>query len=199
MDAGSRAGNRHERPTPRALTCATSLSPRPLRQTNTGSSALQRPAWLATHAMACAVSSAGMMPSARLNHLEAAQRIDVGHGDVRRAPAVLEKGVLGTHAGIVEARRDRVRGMHLAVRVLQQIAERAVEHAGRTTQLSDAAWRPVVQSLTRGLHADQLDIGVVDKAREDAHGSSNRRRHTPRPSAAGGLRVPGSVRGPRAR
>src|SRR6185312_15774322 len=50
-----------------SLTCVASLSPRPLTQMSTGASSAQRPRWDATHATACAVSSAGMIPSSRLN------------------------------------------------------------------------------------------------------------------------------------
>ena len=69
------------------------------------------------------------------HHLETAQRLGVSHCDVRRSPAVLEKRVLGTDPGIVESSRDRVRWMHLTLRVLEQIAQGPVENArGPATQ-----------------------------------------------------------------
>ncbi len=49
------------------LIVPTSLSPRPLTQSRTGSCSVQRPATFSIHATACAVSSAGMMPSRRLS------------------------------------------------------------------------------------------------------------------------------------
>ena len=59
------------------------------------------------------------------------QRLGIGHGDVGGAAAVLEKGMLRPDAGIVEARGDRVRRMNLAGLVLEEIAQRSVEHARR--------------------------------------------------------------------
>ena len=50
-----------------SATCATSLSPRPLTQSSTGSSVAHRPRCDAIQLTACAVSSAGMMPSSRLS------------------------------------------------------------------------------------------------------------------------------------
>src|SRR6185437_3210334 len=50
-----------------SLTCATSLSPRPLTHRRIGSSFCQRPRWEAIQLTACAVSRAGMIPSRRLS------------------------------------------------------------------------------------------------------------------------------------
>ena len=50
------------------------------------------------HATACAVSSAGMIPSSGSSSAKPAQRLVVGDRDVRRAPGVLEVRVLGPDA-----------------------------------------------------------------------------------------------------
>ena len=63
--------------------------------------------------------------------VEGRERLVVGDGDVLGAAGILEPGVLGADAGIIEAGRDRVRLDDLAVLVLQQIGAVAVQHAGR--------------------------------------------------------------------
>src|SRR3954466_1819732 len=62
-------GHCHGPRIPISLTCATSLSPRPLTQTSTDSSARQRPRCDASQLTAWALSRAGMIPSRRLNSL----------------------------------------------------------------------------------------------------------------------------------
>src|SRR5512140_2210366 len=52
---------------------------------------------------------------------ERLERLAVGDAFIPHAPGVLEPGVLGTDAGIVESRRDRVGQLHLAVSVLEAI------------------------------------------------------------------------------
>src|SRR3982751_4862815 len=54
---------------PISLTCATSLSPRPLTQTSTESSVRQQPRCDASQLTACALSRAGTIPSKRLSSL----------------------------------------------------------------------------------------------------------------------------------
>src|SRR3954452_22368003 len=61
---------------------------------------------------------------------EGGQRVVVAHGDVGRAAAVAQPGVLRAGAGVVEAGGDRVRLGDLALVVLHDRAERAVQHAG---------------------------------------------------------------------
>src|SRR4051812_31570140 len=53
-------------------------------------------------------------PQAR-EETEHRERVGVGDGDVRRAAGVAQVGVLGARAGVVEARRHRVRLGDLAV------------------------------------------------------------------------------------
>ncbi len=53
----------------------------------------------------------------------------VGDGDVLRAARVVQHGVLGAHARIVEACRNRVDGRNLPVLVLAEVGFHAVEDA----------------------------------------------------------------------
>ena len=71
------------------------------------------------------------MPSVRHRRWKAASASSSVIADVLGAADVLQLGVLGADAGIVEAGRDRVRLDDLAVRVLQQVGAVAVQHAGR--------------------------------------------------------------------
>ncbi len=63
--------------------------------------------------------------------VEGGERLVVGDADVFGAADVLQVGVLGADAGVVEAGRDRMRLGDLAVVVLQQVGAVAVQHAGR--------------------------------------------------------------------
>ncbi len=72
-----------------------------------------------------------MIPSVRAERVEGIERLGVRGGFVGHAAAVAKEAVLGTHTGIVEARGDRVRRSHLAVGVLQEVAQAAVQHPGR--------------------------------------------------------------------
>ena len=86
--------------------------------------------------------------------VERLERLVIGHRDVFGAATVLEPGVLGTHAGIIETGGNRVRLDDLAVLILQQIGAVAVQHAG----LAGAQRRGVLaalQPVARGLDADQ--------------------------------------------
>ena len=51
----------------------------------------------------------------------------------------------------------------LAVRVLQQVAQAAVQHAGRA-RAERGAVVPALDPLAGGLDADQPDVGVVEEA-----------------------------------
>jgi hypothetical protein len=62
-----------------------------------------------TLAMACAGSSAGMMPSSREQQLERRQRLVVGRGENIDAAGVVQPGMLRPDAGIIQAGRNRMR------------------------------------------------------------------------------------------
>ena len=72
-----------------------------------------------------------MMPSKRQQVVEGLQGFGVGDPDVLGAGAILQPGMLGADARIVEAGGDRVGLDDLAVFVLQQVGAVAVQHAGR--------------------------------------------------------------------
>ena len=96
--SGRRSQRRHPS---RSITCATSLSPRPDRVTST-----VRPrhsgAARSTHAIACAGSSAGTIPSVRGEQLERLEHLGVGDRHVARPGRRREVRVLGPDARIVE-------------------------------------------------------------------------------------------------
>ena len=118
-------------------------------------------------ARACADSMAGMMPSVRLSRRSASMAAASVTGPVLGAADRGEPGVLGADARVVEAGRDRVRLDGLAVLVLQQVAARAVQHAGAA--LGDRRRVPLgVDALAAGLEAVQADVGVVEEGVEDA-------------------------------
>ena len=62
--------------------------------------------------------------------MERDERIGVGDPDVFGPADVLQVGMLGTDARVVEPGRDRMRLGDLAVLVLQQVGAVAVQHAG---------------------------------------------------------------------
>ena len=117
--------------TPRcSATVKMSLSPRPQRFITIRWSFGFVGASSITLASACAGSSAGMMPSSAAAELERLQRLVVGRREVGDAADVVQPGMLGADAGIVEAGRDRVRVLDLAVVVHQEVGAVAVQHAG---------------------------------------------------------------------
>ena len=114
----------------RAPSVARSLSPRPERPMSMrcpGMRARPSAARRRTHARSRAPAGC---PS-RWQHSRArGERLVVARHPVLDAPDRLQQRVLGADARIVEARGDRVRLLHLAVRVLQQQRIAAVQHAG---------------------------------------------------------------------
>src|SRR5208282_5197480 len=69
--------------------------------------------------------------SARL--LERFEGLMVGDRDVLHAPQIVQPGMLGTDAGIIETRRNRVRIPDLPVLVLQKIGAAAMQYAWAST------------------------------------------------------------------
>ena len=107
-----------------------SLSPRPDRLTSMIRSRdrASAPGGSAC-AIACALSSAGMMPSVAVSSRSASTASSSVTVTYARAPAVAQPGVLGADAGIVEPGGDRVRVADLSGLVLQQVRLVAVQHA----------------------------------------------------------------------
>src|ERR1041385_7693654 len=90
---------------------------------------------------------------------EGAQGIGVGTGGVARAPGFLEPGVLGTYAGLIQSRRDRVTVTDLPFVVLQRKAVRAVENP-RPAALQRRAVPARLEALPRRLDAQQRDVPI---------------------------------------
>ena len=88
-----------------------------------------RPASRAIHATACAVSSAGMIPSYLAEQLQRADDVLVADGVVLRSAALREVRVLGSDARVVQARGDRVGLFDLTELVLHQERAHAVQDA----------------------------------------------------------------------
>ncbi len=148
------------------------------------------------------------MPSSRASSWKAVERLAVGRIRVLGAPGLLQPRVLGTDRRVVEAGRDRVRQLDVAVRILQHEGARALQHAGGAAGESRrmTAW---ADRFAAGLDADQADVGIVDERIEDADGvaaaadAGDRRRPAARRSAresAGALpgRSPTETRAPSA-
>jgi len=100
---------------------------------------------------------------------EGLHRLLVGDGPVLRAAALEQVRVLRPDTRVVQAGRDRVRLHGLAVVVLHDVGERAVEDAGK------AGCKPRrvaagVDALAAGLQTDEANAGVVEEPVEDPHG-----------------------------
>src|SRR5438067_1542894 len=85
--------------------------------------------------------------------VESGQRFLIGDRDVLRAFDVLQPGVLGTDARVVQAGRDRVGLDDLAVLVLQQVGAVAVQDA-REAGAQRRRMLAAVNALARRLDAD---------------------------------------------
>ena len=146
-----------------------SLSPRPQRFTTMRWSFGIFGASSITLARAWRGSSAGMMPSSLAAELEGVERLLVGRRDVVDAADLVQPGVLGADAGIVEAGGDRVGLRDLAVVVLQQVGAVAVQHAGPAAGERGgvlARSKPVAGRLD----AVDLDLAVVEEGVEQPDG-----------------------------
>ena len=86
--------------------------------------------------------------------------------DLVAGPAdVFPEAVLGADAGIIEPRRDRVDVQGLAVLVLQDVAEAAVQDAGPALGKAGGVLAGLEPAPAR-LGADQRDLGIVDERGE---------------------------------
>src|SRR5215208_3358765 len=105
---------------------------------------------------------------AAAERLERLQRFAVGDADKRGAAGFLEVRKLRSDAGIVETGRDGVRLLHLAEFVLQDIRARTMQDANsaRAERRRVAA---TFDAVPGGLHADELDLTVLDERIEDPH------------------------------
>jgi hypothetical protein len=86
--------------------------------------------------------------------VEGLQRLVVGDAHVFGAADVLQPGVLGADAGVVQAGADAVRLGDLAVVVLQHVGAVAVQHAGAAA-LQRGRVLAAVQAFAGRFDADQ--------------------------------------------
>ena len=93
----------------------------------------------------------------------------VGDAHVFCAANVLQKRMLGAHAGVVQTRAHAVRFGDLAVVVLQDVGAIAVQHAG-ASHLQRARMLARIHAFASGFHADQAGVFVRNVGVEDAHG-----------------------------
>ena len=118
--------------------------------------------------------------------MERGERLVVGDADVFGAADVLQVGVLGADAGVVEAGRDRVRLDDLAVVVLQQVGAVAVQHARadrrRSTPRAGRCARPWPAASTP-ISRVPLVLDVRDR-RCPSRCCRRRRRRSPRRAGA---------------
>ena len=101
--------------------------------------------------------------------LERGQRIVVAHRDIVHPLQVAQVRVLRADSGIVEPGGDRVCRKHLAVSVLKQIREGAVQHAWASAHERGRVL-PTLDPGAGRLHTDKRDVLVVDESGEDPDG-----------------------------
>src|SRR6185437_11235339 len=82
---------------------------------------------------------------------------------------VVEPGVLGADARVVETGGDRMRFGNLAVAVHQQVGAVAVQHAGLSAG-NRSSVLTTGDAVAGGFDAVNLDAGFVEKGMEKAHG-----------------------------
>src|SRR5256885_16648389 len=104
----------------------------------------------------------GNDPFQTTQQLESFQRFVIGYSHVRRATNVLEISVLRPNTRIVQTGRDRMCRMHLSRRVLQQIAQCAVQNSWRSFRERRGVMLRV-ESLPGRLYSDELNLGIVNK------------------------------------
>ena len=77
--------------------------------------------------------------------------------------------MLRTYRGIIQTRRDRVRGRYLPGLVLEHVRVGALQDARRSaTEARSVLAEPV--SVPAGLHADQLNLFVFEEIMENSDG-----------------------------
>ena len=107
-----------------------------------------------------------LVPAARLQSLE---RLIIRRRQIANTARGEEQGVLRAHAGIVQTGGDGVRLLDLAVLILQQHGETAVQHAGTAERQGR---RVVTQTwpATAGLDSNDLHARVGHERMEGADG-----------------------------
>lgn len=100
--------------------------------------------------------------------VEGVERLLVGDAHVLGAADFLQPGVLGAHAGVVQASADRMGFGDLAVVVLQDVGAVAMQHT-RGATLQRRRVLAAVQALAGGFDADQARVLEGDIGVENPH------------------------------
>mmetsp|Transcript_47820 Transcript_47820/g.93401 ORF Transcript_47820/g.93401 Transcript_47820/m.93401 type:complete len:411 (+) Transcript_47820:97-1329(+) len=101
------------------------------------------------------------------HHFETFQRFIVGDCHVLGPPTVLQEGVLRPHAGVVEPCTDTVRVPRLSRRLLDEVRERPLQHAGRPRgQGGTVRPRSAVDTVSCRFHTNEGRALVVDEGME---------------------------------
>src|ERR1700759_4674544 len=80
------------------------------------------------------------------------------------AAGLVQRGLFGADAGIIEARRNRVRVVDLAILVHQEERAVAVEHAGPAA--GERRGVLFVDAVTGRFDAEDLDAGIIEERRK---------------------------------
>src|SRR4051812_3027569 len=100
---------------------------------------------------------------------ERGKRLLVGDIRVLGAADRAQPGMFRTYGGVVQACRNRMRELDIAVRVLQHEGPGALEHAGAATRETGGV--PAGRDLLPpGFDTNQAHVTILDERIEDAHG-----------------------------
>src|SRR5262245_47598980 len=101
--------------------------------------------------------------------LEGVERLLVGHGDVVHAAAILEPGMFGTDARVVEAGGDGMALEDLPVIVLEEIGAIAVQHAGPSAGHRGGMTVRDIEAVAAGFDPIDRDRWLIEEGMEQAH------------------------------
>src|SRR5689334_2756462 len=90
--------------------------------------------------------------------LKRSESFRVGGAQIFRAPDIVQIRMLGTDAGIVEPRADRVALEDLAVLVLQKVSAVAVQHAGLAPAYGGGMLKAIVNAAPGRFDSVNLDV-----------------------------------------
>ena len=154
--------------------------------------------------MACADSSAGMMPSVRERSFAASSAAWIVHRGIFGAMLVGEPGVLRADGRIVEAGGNGMRRGNLAVFILQDVGVGALKNAGARageSLMRGEARRVFTQSIAAaaGFDADHFHVGIFQEIIEQSDGIGAAANAGDKDAWANAFRRPESVGVPRGR
>ena len=101
--------------------------------------------------------------------LEGVQRLLVRRVHIFHAAELMQPGMLGADAGVIQARADGVAFQDLAELILQQIGAVAMQHARAAPGEARRVLRRV-HAMAAGFHAEHPHRGVIQEGVEQPHG-----------------------------